>query len=58
MSVQELEHSVLMHGTKLRTCRITTHDEVIGLVNSIKHVPVNELMELVEDIVRVKNGEG
>jgi len=33
-------------------------NEVIGLVNSIKHVTVDELMEMVEDIARVKKREG
>jgi hypothetical protein len=32
--------------------------ELVGLVHSIKHVTFNELMELVEDIARVKKREG
>ncbi len=33
-------------------------NEVLGLTRSTKHVTVSEIMELVEDITRVKKREG
>jgi len=47
-----------MHGTKLCWNKKASVKELVGLVHSIKHVTVNELIELVEDIARVKKREG
>ena len=51
--VQELEQFVLTHGTKLRSAIKSILAECERVLSSIKHVTVNELIELVETIARV-----
>jgi hypothetical protein len=54
-NVQKAEHSVLIHGTKLRPTKVTCQWGVRRLLYSIKHVTVTELNELVETIARVNS---
>jgi hypothetical protein len=49
------EQAVLIHGTKLCPTDIECMSVVNGVLNSVKHVTVNELDELVKTIARVNS---
>ena len=53
--VQYSEHSVLIHGTKLRAVDllIALYDGWISVLIQVKHMDVSELIELVETIACV-----
>ena len=55
VAVPESEHSVLKHGTKSPPIESECVNRVKRLLNSIKHVTVNELTELVEAIASVNS---
>ena len=55
---QEFEHSVLMRGIKLCANTKEYLNKVVRLGRSTKHVSANEIMELLEDIARVRKREG
>lgn len=55
---QEFEHSVLMRGIKLCANTKEYLNKVVRLGRSTKHVSAYEVMELLEDIARVRKREG
>ena len=55
MDVHEPEHSVLIHGTKLRPISRWIGQRGEKVLDSVKHMTINELNELVETIARVNS---